>query len=198
MTPQSDNELTPFGKILAVVGFFTGFSAVWQNSQKFWPSFIVGAIIAVIGGFVGDIIWRLIIVAISLAVAIGTFYVRSEVTSAVVEGIKSSQYSQDTVTQGQAQKNLVCVTNETSSVINFSYRWNEGKNWQKIALKPSWHQWFSNPFKTSLNVSFDNKIADGYQGTSVVLETKKSTQEDCDNAKQYKFNWYGDTLSLSN
>ncbi|MCP4372234.1 MAG: hypothetical protein GY797_29560 [Deltaproteobacteria bacterium] len=57
MTPQSDNELTPFGKILAVVGFFTGFSPVWQNSQKFWPSFIVDGIISVIGGFVGDIIW---------------------------------------------------------------------------------------------------------------------------------------------
>jgi len=99
MANNSNEELSPLGKFLAFVGFFAGFSAVWQNNQEFWPAFIGGVFVAILAGFIGNVVWRLLIVAVAVIVAIGSFYVRHEVTSAIVHGInESSNYEAPQVT----------------------------------------------------------------------------------------------------
>lgn len=109
MAQQSNDELTPLGKILAIVGFFAGFSGVWQHSQELGPAFIAGVIIAAIGGFVGDLVWRILIVVIAVAISIGTFYVRSEIASVVIPEINeysqpSTEYIPNTQVYSEAKK----------------------------------------------------------------------------------------------
>jgi len=132
MAKSSDDELTPFGKVLAVVGFFAGFSTVWQNNEEFWPAFITGILVAVIGGFVGNILWRLFIVAIALAIAVGTFYVRQEVTHAVIEGVRSSQVSPpSTSTYSDSESGWTICNKSNESKVYVAYNYKDGIGWVK-------------------------------------------------------------------
>lgn len=90
---------TPFGKILGLVGFLAGGTAAWQHTLEPIPSLIAGLIVASLGVVVGDFIWKVLIVGIALAISIGTFYLRSELTDAVFIGISNAERKERQSTQ---------------------------------------------------------------------------------------------------
>lgn len=84
MDKSKSTQYTPFGKFLAAAGFVAAFLAMLQNTNEFIPSLIAGLIVAGLGGFVGDVLWRVLVVVIAIAIAVGSAYVRMEVTRAVL------------------------------------------------------------------------------------------------------------------
>lgn len=93
-------------------------------------------------------------------------------------------------------KYLTCLSNDTTSNIYFNYRWGSSGNWEKITLKPNYHQWFSIPQNTGFELKFDNKPDEGYQEILYILDTSYSYSEKCETAKKYTFRWNENVLQL--
>jgi hypothetical protein len=88
------NETSPLAKVLSTVGFFAGLVIGWNATQNGWAALICGVVVAGLGSFVGNILHKLLVIAVSLLLAFGTAYVRH----AVFTGIRESrrQYSTST------------------------------------------------------------------------------------------------------
>lgn len=228
MSRGSEDELSPFGKILAVAGFIGGFAAVAQNQDdfQFVPALIVGVVVGVIGAFVGNVLWRVFIVLLTIVIAIGSFYVRQEAWKAVRSGLSEPSPSTSYVAPDRpvpsryiapdrpvtspyvapdrsapaprkSSSYVTCLVNNTNGKVYFFYRWANGDEWKKITLKQNYQRWFYHPNISSLSVSFDNSSLVGYNEKTMTLQTKRSEITDCDHAKKYYFKWQGSTLALT-
>lgn len=87
MTTTS-NEYTPFGKLLAAIGFIAGLSLGFQISENPLFAFGCGIAVAVGGTFVGDFLWRLVLVLLSVVLALGMWHLRSQVARAAFQELQ--------------------------------------------------------------------------------------------------------------
>lgn len=83
MTNQKAKQPPTLGGLLGFVGFITGCVIGWNASQNALAALICGIIIAFLGAAIGNIVQRILIIAISLTLMIGMSYCRSEVIKAI-------------------------------------------------------------------------------------------------------------------
>jgi hypothetical protein len=87
-------ESTSLGRIIGVVGFITGFVVGWNVSQNGWFALLVGFIFWAIGVAVGNLITKILVIAVYIALAFGTAYIRHAVFDAVTNAPARSTQSQ--------------------------------------------------------------------------------------------------------
>lgn len=91
-------EQTPLlARWLGTIGLVTGFIIGWNATQNFWAAAICALIVACLGAYIGKVLHQILVIAASVVIAIGSSYVRSTVTGALVAGIRESQQQSQTV-----------------------------------------------------------------------------------------------------
>ncbi len=108
MSKQNSNQ-TSLGNLFGVVGFITGCAIGWNGTQNFWAAVICGLIVAGLGVAVGNLVQKVLIIAVSILLTIGTSYCRHQVLTVIRNGPSQGQ------TTGQATAAGRSVTTPTSA-----------------------------------------------------------------------------------
>jgi hypothetical protein len=91
---------------------------------------------------------------------------------------------------------LSCVKNDTSTTIEYRFRWGTG-SWSYHSLESGQHSWHSNLYERVFDVEFDSSFTSGHEAKLYRLETKLSSRQSCDAATRYTFVTDGRTLDLT-
>jgi hypothetical protein len=84
-------------KWLGTIGLVTGFIIGWNGTQNFWAAAICALIVASLGAYIGKVLHRILIIAMSILIAVGSSYVRSTVTNVMLAGVRDSQQQSQTL-----------------------------------------------------------------------------------------------------
>jgi hypothetical protein len=87
-------QATGLGKIFGGIGFFAGLVVGFNISQNGLIALIVGVIFSIIGVKVGNLVTKILIVVIYIALVFGSAYVRQTIIKAITD-TPSSQQSQN-------------------------------------------------------------------------------------------------------
>ena len=92
----SSEQGTPLGSLLGFIGLIAGLGigANTFGSDNIVGVIICGVVLAAVGAFVGNLIFRLLVIAVSIVVAVISFNVRQEVTIAVLDEVKTNVQAQ--------------------------------------------------------------------------------------------------------
>lgn len=89
---MAQKENAPLGNLLGTIGLVAGFIAGWNISDgNFVGAFITAVIVGAVGVFLGNLAWRILVIAASVVVAVISNQIRHEVVKGVVEGVTQGQ-----------------------------------------------------------------------------------------------------------
>jgi hypothetical protein len=87
---------------------------------------------------------------------------------------------------------VVCIINETSTLINYEYRWGS-ESWTSSSVSANnrrWHSWeYTGNSQTSpsFQVRFDSDMTSGINRLTYTLDRNAMRTQSCDGARQYAF-----------
>jgi hypothetical protein len=91
----------------------------------------------------------------------------------------------------------VCIVNTTENPINYDVQWGDGP-WESYtveALASRWHSWrYDSPdiaVSPELSIDFDSDMYEGESWLTYSLDKFATTEEGCDGAWTYEFQWDG-------
>jgi hypothetical protein len=99
------------GKVLGITGFICGLAFGWNATQNGWAALITGVIFWVMGVAVGNLITKVLIVLIYIALVFGSAYIRHQIIhsisghSSAIKNIQGNEISRDFIAREISVRN---------------------------------------------------------------------------------------------
>lgn len=212
MGNSSNDDHTPLGKLLGGIGFVTGFIIGWNGSKgEFLPALLVGLFVAGLGAFIGNVLWRLLIIALSIAMSVASCGVRQVVVNEVRAQVQRNAASGYTpspsytpalsppsipdaeplpVTPTEPRLTAVCIGNPgdpNAATVAFIINW--GGREGRYTLNPGQSQTFwAGAGAAPFALRFDDSLAEGSTDHTVLLPgAEVGSVPSCSDAERYDF-----------